>query len=198
MVIVFIIIKSHESHIFFVKLNSSVAIRDTVQSENRTERMNLTFVFSRQIPPFLFKKPIYTSKDFSRSSYDLRCLWYNIYEFPYMPFLFEFPPINFSSHFSLDWPENTPIPKLAMTSIFHSGLSKDLSLILIDADDFNVIIQVGENRNMKEFYAHSVILRARSPYFKSAFSSNWITKKNDMIMFNKPNIAPAVFEMILK
>src|ERR1043166_2021163 len=85
-----------------------------------------------------------------------------------------------------------------MTSIFHSGLSKDLFSILNDADDFNVIIQVGENQNTKEFRAHSVILRARSPYFKRAFSSNWTTKRNDMIMFNKPNITPTVFKMILK
>ena len=85
-----------------------------------------------------------------------------------------------------------------MTLIFHSGLSKDFSLIFNDADDFNVIIQVGENQNTKEFYAHSVILRARSPYFKSALSANWITKENNMIMINKPNITPTIFEMILK
>ncbi|EXX57669.1 uncharacterized protein OCT59_006042 [Rhizophagus irregularis] len=85
-----------------------------------------------------------------------------------------------------------------MTSIFHSGLSKDLSSILNDADDFNVIIQVGENQNTKEFRAHSVILRARSPYFKSAFSDEWISKENNMIVFNKPNITPKVFDMILK
>ena len=42
------------------------------------------------------------------------------------------------------------------------------------------------------------ILRACSLYFKSAFSTGWITKKNDMIIFNKPNITPTVFEMILK
>ena len=85
-----------------------------------------------------------------------------------------------------------------MTSIFHFNLSKDLSLILNDADDFNTIIQVGETPNTKEFRAHSVILRARSPYFKSAFSANWITKKDNMIMFNKPNISPTIFDMILK
>jgi len=85
-----------------------------------------------------------------------------------------------------------------MTSIFHSGLSKDLSLILNEADDFNVIIQVGENQNVKEFKAHSVILRARSSYFKSALSANWITKKDNMIMFSKPNVTPTVFDMILK
>jgi hypothetical protein len=58
-----------------------------------------------------------------------------------------------------------------MTSFFHSNLSKDLSLILNDADDYNVIIQVGENNNTKEFRTHSVILRARSPYFKGVLSS---------------------------
>ena len=57
-----------------------------------------------------------------------------------------------------------------MTLIFHSGLSKDFSLILNDADDFNVVVQVGENQNTKDFRAHSVILRARSPYFKRALS----------------------------
>ena len=75
-----------------------------------------------------------------------------------------------------------------MALIFHSGLSKDFSLILNDSDDFNVIIHVGESQNTKEFRAHSVILRARSPYFKSALSANWITKKDNMIMFNKSNI----------
>ncbi|RGB35665.1 BTB/POZ protein [Rhizophagus diaphanus] len=85
-----------------------------------------------------------------------------------------------------------------MASNFHFRLSEDLSLILDDADDYNVIIQVGENQNIKEFRAHSVILRARSPYFKSALSTNWITKKDNMIIFNKPNITPTVFHMILK
>ncbi|GBC00617.1 hypothetical protein RclHR1_03910004 [Rhizophagus clarus] len=85
-----------------------------------------------------------------------------------------------------------------MNSIFHSGLANSLSLMLNDSDDFNVIIHICENKNTKEFKAHSVILWARSPYFKSAFSNEWITKKNNMIMFNKPNITPIVFEMIIK
>ena len=69
-----------------------------------------------------------------------------------------------------------------MSLVFYSGLSKDLSLILSDADDFDAIIQVGENQNMKEFHAHSVILRARSPYFRSALSTRWITRKNNMVL----------------
>jgi hypothetical protein len=87
-----------------------------------------------------------------------------------------------------------------MISTFYPVLSKDFSLILndSDSDDFNVIIQAGKNQDTKEFRAHSIILRARSPYFKIAFSSDWITKKNNMITFNKPNITPIVFDMILK
>ncbi|EXX58038.1 hypothetical protein GLOIN_2v1837748 [Rhizophagus irregularis DAOM 181602=DAOM 197198] len=85
-----------------------------------------------------------------------------------------------------------------MTPLFYSKLSNDLFSILNDADDYNVIIKVGENENAKEFHAHSVILRARSPYFKGALSSCWIEKKNDMIFYSKPNIAPNVFDMILR
>src|SRR2546423_955244 len=71
-----------------------------------------------------------------------------------------------------------------MALIFHSSLSKDLALILNDSDDFNVIIKVCENQNAtKEFRAHSVILRARSSYFKSALSADWAIKKDNMIMF---------------
>jgi hypothetical protein len=85
-----------------------------------------------------------------------------------------------------------------MTLTFHSSLSRDYSSILNDADDYNVIIQIGENQNIKEFRAHSVILRARSTYFKGALSSNWITERNNIIMFHKPNVTPVIFEMILK
>ncbi|GET00437.1 BTB/POZ protein [Rhizophagus clarus] len=63
-----------------------------------------------------------------------------------------------------------------MTSLFHSDLSKEFSLILNDADDYNVVIQVGENNNTEEFRAHF----------------------NDMNMFSKPNITPIVFDIVLK
>ncbi|CAG8467724.1 2489_t:CDS:2 [Funneliformis mosseae] len=84
-----------------------------------------------------------------------------------------------------------------MTSKFHAELSQELLLMLNSADDHNVVIQVGKDQNIKEFRAHSNILRARSPYFKSAFSSGWATKNNNIIEFKKPNINPKVFEMIL-
>jgi len=55
-----------------------------------------------------------------------------------------------------------------LVEITYHGLSKDLSLILNDADNFNIIIQVGENKNTKEFRAYS-ILQACSPYLKVLF-----------------------------
>jgi hypothetical protein len=92
-----------------------------------------------------------------------------------------------------------------MVSKFHSSLSQDLSLILNDTDDYNVIIVVGNNQNIKEFRAHSYILRARSPYFKNAFSKKEFqatfiasADNNNLMKFKKPNINPAVFEIVLR
>jgi len=70
--------------------------------------------------------------------------------------------------------------------------------MLIDSDDYNVIIQIKENQNIKEFHAHSNILRVRSPYFKNLLSNDKINNENNVIIFNKPNITPTVFEIILK
>ncbi|RIA92874.1 hypothetical protein C1645_820065 [Glomus cerebriforme] len=50
----------------------------------------------------------------------------------------------------------------------------------------------------KEFRAHSSILKGRSFYFRSAFSSKWVVKKDDIFEFEKPNINPNIFEIILK
>jgi hypothetical protein len=73
-----------------------------------------------------------------------------------------------------------------MTSRFHSDLSKDFSLLLNDVVDYNnVIIQVDENNNIKEFGIAQI-----------ALSSKWIKKENDMIIFSKPNTTPTVFYMI--
>ena len=58
-----------------------------------------------------------------------------------------------------------------MTFEFFPRLSQNFYQLLIDADDYNVIIKVGKNPNTKEFRAHSNILKARSPYFKSSGTS---------------------------
>jgi len=94
-------------------------------------------------------------------------------------------------------PSTTP-PPLIMCTDFLPNLSKDLSLLLSDDSDYNMIINVGEQPNIKQFKVHSIILRVRSPYFRVALSSEWAKVENNYIIFNKPNISPKVFEVILK
>lgn len=46
-----------------------------------------------------------------------------------------------------------------MTLNFQSGLLKDISSMLINAEDYNIIIQVGKSQDIKEFRAHLNILK---------------------------------------
>ena len=65
-------------------------------------------------------------------------------------------------------------------------------------EEYDVIIYAGENENVKEIHAHSIILRSRSQYFRTAFSGNWSEKKDGKFIFKKPNISPKFFNMILR
>lgn len=90
-------------------------------------------------------------------------------------------------------------------------LSENLCSLLEYAEDYDVIIRVGGgsssnsgkstcNRYIRqlEFQAHSLILRARSEYFRTALSSKWAKKEGETFIFEKPNISPTVFEVILR
>src|SRR6266542_1927602 len=79
-----------------------------------------------------------------------------------------------------------------------NSLLQDLNRLYSDADDYDVIIQVGEGPNSEDFKAHSNILRIRTPYFKAALSSNWAKKEGNIAIFKKPNIKPNIFKIILK
>ncbi|CAI2180423.1 9260_t:CDS:2 [Funneliformis geosporum] len=79
-----------------------------------------------------------------------------------------------------------------------TGLSQLFSQLFEDADDYDIIIKVGEDPNKREFRAHSNILRVRSPYFKRALSQDLDTDENNMFNFTKSNISPTVFEMIIR
>lgn len=70
--------------------------------------------------------------------------------------------------------------------------------ILEDSDEYNVIIKIGQEPDLKEFNAHSIILRAQSPYFHRALSTEWRKEENGKILFEKPNVSPKIFEYILK
>src|SRR3954453_4888081 len=79
-----------------------------------------------------------------------------------------------------------------------NSLLRDLNRLYSDANDYDVVIQVGKENNLEDFKAHSNILRIRSAYFNAAFSSNWAKKEGNVITFKKPNIKPDVFRVILK
>jgi hypothetical protein len=74
----------------------------------------------------------------------------------------------------------------------------DFEKLLTTEIKYDVIIYTGENENMKELHAHSNILCTRSEYFYAAFSNEWAEIKDGKFIFNKPNIPPQLFEIILR
>ncbi|CAG8690542.1 14057_t:CDS:2 [Acaulospora morrowiae] len=85
-----------------------------------------------------------------------------------------------------------------MTMELSAVLLRDISRLYNDADDYNVSLQVGEEPNIEVFKAHSVILRARSLYFRAALSTNWGKTEAGVFVFKKPNISPNIFRILLK
>ncbi|CAG8672533.1 15997_t:CDS:2 [Funneliformis caledonium] len=83
-----------------------------------------------------------------------------------------------------------------MAPLFADSLLRDICQLLNDTSNCDVIIEVGNER--EPFKAHFVILGARSPYLKTALTSNLVKKENDMIIFTMPNTSPKVFGKILK
>ncbi|CAG8536624.1 40124_t:CDS:2 [Gigaspora margarita] len=93
----------------------------------------------------------------------------------------------------------TSIPIINQTFItkLSDELTKDLITLLEEDDEHNVIIEAGEEPNVKKFNAHYYILRMRSPYFRQALSSRWAKQENGVYIFKKPNISPETFSIIL-
>ena len=85
-----------------------------------------------------------------------------------------------------------------MTSKFWAELSSDYEKLFEKELGYDVIIYAGEEPNVKEIHAHSNILCIRSQYFHTAFSNEWAEKKDGKFIFKKPNIAPQLFNIILR
>ncbi|CAG8450652.1 5392_t:CDS:2 [Acaulospora colombiana] len=84
-----------------------------------------------------------------------------------------------------------------MRNILYEGLSEDLGGYLEKGHMCDVKIHVGEYRDKKTFDAHSIILAARSPYFRKEIESRLQNSEN-VIEFYKPRISPSVFKPLLK
>ena len=78
-----------------------------------------------------------------------------------------------------------------------SKLVNDFSNLLKESDYYDVEIKVGRD-GVKTFKAHSDILKIRCSYFKAALSNNWVKRSdNGIILFEKENISPKIFEVLL-
>lgn len=65
-------------------------------------------------------------------------------------------------------------------------------------ENYDTIIRVGEEPDVKEFKAGSIILNSRSAYFRIALSHEWARKDGDKYFIEKPNVKPHVFNIILR
>ncbi|CAG8843427.1 6857_t:CDS:2 [Gigaspora margarita] len=80
-----------------------------------------------------------------------------------------------------------------------SVFSQEIKNLLTDSDEYNVIIYVGKDKNVKTFKTHSLILKARCSYYKTALSEQW-AKQNDgnSNILRHPNFTPHIFKITLK
>jgi hypothetical protein len=85
-----------------------------------------------------------------------------------------------------------------MSSKFLVELSNDYEKLFETEIGYDVIINAGEEPNVKEFRVHSSILCIRSQYFHTAFSDEWAEKKDGKFIFKKQNITPQLFSIILR
>ena len=85
-----------------------------------------------------------------------------------------------------------------MSSKFWAELSSDHEKLFETEIGYDVIIYAGEEQNVKEIHAHSIILSIRSQYFQAAFSNEWAEKKDGKFVFRKPNISSCLFNIILR
>ncbi|EXX57224.1 hypothetical protein GLOIN_2v1769268 [Rhizophagus irregularis DAOM 181602=DAOM 197198] len=75
----------------------------------------------------------------------------------------------------------------------------DLENLLETDEGYDVIIYAGENENETEIHAHSLILRTRSQYFRTAFfEETWIMARDGKYIFKKPNVKPNFIKIILR
>ena len=86
------------------------------------------------------------------------------------------------------------------SNIYINKLINDFSKLLNDQPFYDVEMTVGQDQeHTKTFRVHSTVLRARSPYFNVALSNKWIRRSKDgIIIFEKKNTTPKVFEIIIK
>ncbi|GET00865.1 BTB/POZ protein [Rhizophagus clarus] len=77
---------------------------------------------------------------------------------------------------------------------YSQEIADDFENLLKAGEEYDVIIYVGEE--LKEIHAHSLILRARSQYFRTV--ADWSEKKDGKFILKNPNVSSLSFEIILR
>ena len=85
-----------------------------------------------------------------------------------------------------------------MTTQFLPYLSQDLTKLLENKKNYDVIINVDNNNNKKEFCVHSIILETRSSYFENAFSNELVRNENNIFILDLPDISANVFNILIR
>lgn len=78
---------------------------------------------------------------------------------------------------------------------FYERLSSDLTQLLEDPIDYNVIIEVGEGKRI--YKVHSYILQSRSSYLHKALNEIAFNE-NHVKVLTIPDISAKIFDIIIK
>ena len=85
-----------------------------------------------------------------------------------------------------------------MASDFLALLSRDFGHILESRDYVDLSIKSGKESDVKLFEAHSLVVCARCPYFKTILEKNINMNKKSSYFVKLENISPDIFEPLLK
>ncbi|GBC06988.1 hypothetical protein RclHR1_07190004 [Rhizophagus clarus] len=79
------------------------------------------------------------------------------------------------------------------------NLSENLLGTLNENDGYHdILIEVGNDSNVKTFRAHMVILNCRSPYLQKLLSNNKKKDEGTLVHIKLTDISPDIFEIVLK
>ncbi|GES93578.1 hypothetical protein GLOIN_2v1882540 [Rhizophagus clarus] len=85
-----------------------------------------------------------------------------------------------------------------MSAQFFSKLSQNYIELLKDDEYYDIIIEVGDDPNVKIFHAHMNILCYRSTYLRRILASNKKNSGNDLAHIKLPNASSEIFQIILE
>ncbi len=76
--------------------------------------------------------------------------------------------------------------------------ASDYEKLLENDKGYDVIICAGENDDVKELHAFSIILCIRSQYFHNELNKKNVEKMEGKFILKIPNISPYLFKIILR